>query len=73
MLARWSLGEIVARVCAALVQARDAEGRSRELELRGSRTEYRGKPAAECLLVDTTEAKLRRKCAEDFEVWDRAT
>ena len=30
------------------------------LELRGSRIEYRGRPAAECLLVDTTEAK---RCA----------
>ena len=41
----------------AEVLGRDASGNFHHLELRGSRIEYRGAPAAECLLVDTTEAK----------------
>jgi PAS domain S-box-containing protein len=47
------------------VVARDVSGNPRELELRGSRIEYRGRPAAECLLVDMTETKrLREKLAD---------
>jgi nitrogen-specific signal transduction histidine kinase/CheY-like chemotaxis protein len=43
----------------------DAQGRTRHLELRGSRIEYQGRPAAECLLVDMTEAKrLRERLGE---------
>jgi PAS domain S-box-containing protein len=64
LLRRWEQGE---EPRAHLVQARDSAGALRELELRGSRTEYRGKPAAECLLVDTTEAKRLREELEDTE------
>ncbi|MDX1389147.1 MAG: HAMP domain-containing protein, partial [Acidobacteriota bacterium] len=39
------------------VIATDSTGQMRHLELRGSRIEYRGQPAAECLLIDMTEAK----------------
>jgi PAS domain S-box-containing protein len=39
------------------VLGKDASGRVRHLELRGSRIEFQGRPAAECLLVDMTEAK----------------
>jgi len=47
------------------VVGRDASGHPRDLELRGSRIEYRGMPAAECLLIDMTEAKrLREKLGE---------
>jgi nitrogen-specific signal transduction histidine kinase/CheY-like chemotaxis protein len=47
------------------VLANDAQGRPRHLELRGSRIEYQGRPAAECLLVDMTEAKrLRERLGE---------
>jgi PAS domain S-box-containing protein len=47
------------------VLGRDASGKLRHLELRGSRIEYRGSPAAECLLIDTTEARqLRDRLAE---------
>jgi PAS domain S-box-containing protein len=49
------------------VVALDAEGLPRELELRGSRIEYLGRPAAECLLVDTTESKRLRARLEDTE------
>lgn len=49
----------------AEVLGQDAEGRTRHLELRGSRIEYQGRPAAECLLVDMTEAKrLRERLGE---------
>jgi PAS domain S-box-containing protein len=47
------------------VLGKDAQGRVRHLELRGSRIEYHGLPAAECLLVDMTEAKrLRERLVE---------
>jgi PAS domain S-box-containing protein len=49
------------------VGARDAEGQARQLELRGSRIEYRGRPAAECLLVDMTETKRLRERLADTE------
>jgi PAS domain S-box-containing protein len=39
------------------ILGKDASGRVRHLELRGSRIEFQGRPAAECLLVDMTEAK----------------
>jgi PAS domain S-box-containing protein len=42
-------------------------GHALRLELRGSRIEYRGKPAAECILVDTTEAKALREHLEETE------
>jgi CheY-like chemotaxis protein/anti-sigma regulatory factor (Ser/Thr protein kinase) len=47
--------------------AMDAAGIMRELELRGSRIDYMGRPAVECLLVDTTEAKRLREKLEDNE------
>jgi len=43
------------------VLGKGAEGQQRHLELRGSRIEYRGRPAAECLLIDMTEAKRLRE------------
>ena len=47
------------------VLGKDAQGRVRHLELRGSRIDYHGLPAAECLLVDMTEAKrLRERLTE---------
>jgi PAS domain S-box-containing protein len=47
------------------VLGRDVQGRLRHLELRGSRIEYQSRPAAECLLVDMTEAKrLRERLTE---------
>jgi PAS domain S-box-containing protein len=56
-IAAWERGETPAP---AEVLGQDAKGRIRDLELRGSRIEYQGKPAAECLLVDMTEAKALR-------------
>ena len=47
------------------VLGQDAQGRVRHLELRGSRIDYLGRPAAECLLVDMTESKrLRERLSE---------
>jgi PAS domain S-box-containing protein len=61
-IAAWERGETPAP---AEVLGQDAKGRIRDLELRGSRIEYQGKPAAECLLVDMTEAKaLRARLSE---------
>ena len=60
----WERGEVTSP---AVVTARDRSGAQRELELRGSRTEYRGQPAAECLLVDMTEAQRLREELEDTE------
>jgi PAS domain S-box-containing protein len=61
-IAAWERGESPAP---AEVLGQDAKGRIRDLELRGSRIEYQGKPAAECLLVDMTEAKaLRARLSE---------
>jgi signal transduction histidine kinase/CheY-like chemotaxis protein len=58
----WESGEAAAPV---EVLGQDATGRIRHLELRGSRIEYQGRPAAECLMVDMTEAKrLREKLTE---------
>jgi PAS domain S-box-containing protein len=61
-LRSWENGESTSP---AVVTALDSGGAARELELRGSRTEYRGQPAAECLLVDMTEAKRLREELED--------
>ncbi|HJQ99175.1 MAG TPA: ATP-binding protein [Candidatus Polarisedimenticolaceae bacterium] len=61
-IAAWERGEAPSP---AEVLAQDAQGRTRHLELRGSRIEYQGRPAAECLLVDMTEAKrLRERLGE---------
>ncbi len=70
----WSAGLAAGRIAAwesgdastpMEVVGRDASGHGRDLELRGSRIEYRGKPAAECLLIDMTDAKrLRERLAE---------
>jgi len=58
----WESGETASP---AEIMANDAQGRSRELELRGSRIEYLGRPAAECLLIDMTETRrLREKLAD---------
>jgi len=51
----------------AEVEANDTQGRSRELELRGSRIEYLGRPAAECLLIDMTETRRLREKLHDSE------
>ena len=61
-IAAWERGESPSP---AEVLGKDAQGRTRHLELRGSRIEYQGRPAAECLLVDMTEAKrLRERLSE---------
>jgi|SoiMethySBSTD1v2_1073268.scaffolds.fasta_scaffold18511_4 PAS domain S-box-containing protein len=61
-IAAWERGETPAP---AEVLGQDRESRTRHLELRGSRIEYQGRPAAECLLVDMTEAKrLRERLGE---------
>ena len=61
-IAAWERGEAPGPT---EVLAQDAQGRPRHLELRGSRIEYQGRPAAECLLVDMTEAKrLRERLGE---------
>jgi PAS domain S-box-containing protein len=58
----WERGEPASP---AQIVANDAHGRSRELELRGSRIEVLGRPAAECLLIDMTETRrLREKLAD---------
>ena len=49
------------------VLGRDSQGRLRHLELRGSRIEYQSRPAAECLLVDMTEAKRLRERLNETE------
>jgi PAS domain S-box-containing protein len=51
----------------AEVKALDIQGKTRHLELRGSRIEYRGRPAAECLLVDMTETRQLRERLDDTE------
>jgi len=63
-IAAWTRGESPGRT---EVTARGADGDPRRLELRGSGIEYLGRPAAECLLVDTTEAKRLREKLEDTE------
>jgi PAS domain S-box-containing protein len=60
----WERGEALGPV---QVMAMDAAGILRELELRGSRIDYMGESAVECLLVDTTEAKRLREKLEDNE------
>jgi PAS domain S-box-containing protein len=57
-IAAWERGDAISPM---EVLGRDAEGQQRHLELRGSRIEYRGRPAAECLLIDMTEAKRLRE------------
>jgi PAS domain S-box-containing protein len=58
----WERGEAPGPV---EVLGQDAQGRNRHLELRGSRIDYQGRPAAECLLVDMTESKrLRERLSE---------
>jgi PAS domain S-box-containing protein len=49
------------------VVGRDGNGKARELELRGSRIEYLGSPAAECLLIDMTETKQLREQLNETE------
>lgn len=53
-IAGWESGENAPPV---EVVGEDSSGRTRHLELRGCGIEYRGAPAAECLLIDTTEAR----------------
>jgi PAS domain S-box-containing protein len=53
-IAAWERGDDASAI---EVLGRDASQRIRHMELRGSRIDYRGRPAAECLLVDRTEAK----------------
>ncbi len=61
-IAAWQRGETPNP---AEVTAKDAQGRVRHMELRGSRIEYHGRAAAECLLVDMTESKrLRERLSE---------
>jgi len=61
-IAAWERGETPSP---AEVLGQDAQGRIRHLELRGSRIDYHGRPAAECLLVDMTESKrLRERLSE---------
>ena len=63
-IAAWERGETPAPV---EVLGSDIENNERHLELRGSRIEYRGAPAAECLLIDTTEARRLRERLIDTE------
>ncbi|HET9299358.1 MAG TPA: response regulator [Candidatus Polarisedimenticolaceae bacterium] len=63
-IAAWERGEPAAPV---EVLGRDAAGNVRHLEMRGSRIEYRGRHAAECLLIDTTEAKRLREQLSNSE------
>ena len=61
-IAAWERGESSSPM---EVVGRDAAGNPRDLELRGSKIEYRGEAAAECLLIDMTEAKhLRERLGE---------
>jgi PAS domain S-box-containing protein len=64
LLEAWQAGEATGPV---MVSARDTNGSLHELEIRGSHIEYRGRTAAECLLVDMTEAKRLREELEDTE------
>ena len=57
-LSMWERGETSG---SSEVFARDASGRVRNLEVRGSRIEYRGAPAVECLLIDATETTELRE------------
>ena len=66
-------GRIIAWECGKTpppveVIGRDAQGNALHLELRGSRIDYRGAPAAECLLIDNTEARRIRHWDSCFNV-----
>ncbi len=63
-IAAWELGESPSP---AEVLGHDTKGRVRHLELRGSRIEYQGRPAAECLLIDMTESKRLREQLTESE------
>ncbi len=60
----WQRGKVMSP---AMVTAYDSAGRERELELRGSRIDYLGQSATECLLVDMTETQRLRKELEDTQ------
>ncbi len=61
-IAAWQRGDAASP---AEVQGTNPSGRTRHLELRGSRIEFHGRPAAECLLVDMTETRrLHERLAE---------
>lgn len=63
-LKMWQLGKVMGP---AMVTAYDSAGRPRELELRGSRIDYLGQSATECLLVDMTETQRLREELEDTQ------
>jgi len=60
----WQGGKVMSP---AMVTAYDSAGRPRELELRGSRIDYLGQSATECLLVDMTETQRLREELEDTQ------
>ncbi|NIL99943.1 MAG: HAMP domain-containing protein, partial [Acidobacteria bacterium] len=60
----WQHGKVLSP---AMVTAYDSAGRARELELRGSRIDYLGQSATECLLVDMTETQRLREELEDTQ------
>ncbi len=60
----WQRGHVMSP---AMVTAYDSAGRPRELELRGSRIDYLGQSATECLLVDMTETQRLREELEDTQ------
>ncbi|NIM02385.1 MAG: PAS domain S-box protein, partial [Acidobacteria bacterium] len=60
----WQRGKVMSP---AMVTAYDSAGRPRELELRGSRIDYLGQSATECLLVDMTETQRLREELEDTQ------
>jgi len=60
----WQHGKVMSP---AMVTAFDAAGRPRELEMRGSRIDYLGRSATECLLVDMTETQRLREELEDTQ------
>lgn len=64
LIKAWEYGDSPS---SAEVKALDTQGKTRHLELRGSRIEYRGRPAAECLLVDMTETRQLRERLDDTE------
>ncbi len=63
-IAAWERGAAASPV---EVQGQDGSGAPRFLELRGSRIEYQGRPAAECLFVDMTEARRLRERLNETE------
>ncbi len=61
-IAAWERGE---NPGPAEVMGKDPAGKMRYLELRGGPIDYKGRPAVECLLIDTTETRrLRDKLVE---------